>query len=311
MAKNEIGTSLVILNYNDAESTRRLVSKIENYNTINHIIVVDNHSSDGSFTELKETFELSDKVIVIKTDQNGGYAYGNNFGCNYAIQKLGAEYLTVANPDVFFEEASLQNMLTFYQLNRDRKLGIISCMMNCVTDKNLPTAWKLPRYGNCIMECLLILKRLVGDKTRYTDWEDKEEAKRVDVVAGSFFMISREAYEEVKGFDEKTFLYYEENILASKLKRNGYVNYIIKRDEYVHMHSVSIDKTYTSLKTKLDIANRSRLLYLKEYLDCNAVQLLIAKVMYYIGRFDYLLVKRITAFLRRNVVKNRVENNEN
>lgn len=299
MKKKEISTSLVVLNYNDAESTIRLVSKVENYNRINHIIVVDNHSSDDSFMVLERTFESSDKVIVVETDRNGGYAYGNNFGCNYAIRNFEAEYLTIANPDVIFEEISLENMLAFYLLNKDKRLGIVTCRMNCVTDKSLPVAWKLPCYRNCIMECFIILKRIIGDKTRYTDWGDKGEAKQVEVVAGSFFMINKDAYETVNGFDEKTFLYYEENILASRLKRNGYVNYILKEDEYIHMHSVSIDKTYTSIKVKLDIANRSRQLYLRDYLSCNKLQIAFANAAYYIGRFDYLMVKRIAGFLKK------------
>ena len=77
------------------------------------------------------------------------------------------------------------------------------------------------------------------------------------------------------------------------------MNYILKEDEYIHMHSVSIDKTYTSIKVKLDIANRSRQLYLRDYLSCNKLQIAFANAAYYIGRFDYLMVKRIAGFLKK------------
>lgn len=50
---NKIG--VVILNYNDAETTLHLCDLIRGYSAIDHIAVVDNLSPDGSYETLKHT----------------------------------------------------------------------------------------------------------------------------------------------------------------------------------------------------------------------------------------------------------------
>ena len=65
--------SCMILNYNDAKIVKKLVTEIENYPVFNHIVVVDNCSTDDSYADLQSL--VSEKVTVIKTDKNGGYDF--------------------------------------------------------------------------------------------------------------------------------------------------------------------------------------------------------------------------------------------
>ena len=69
---------LVVLNYNDAITVKEYLNKVIQYKSVNHIVVVDNSSSDNSYIQLKQL--QSDKVHVIQTMENGGYAKGNNIG---------------------------------------------------------------------------------------------------------------------------------------------------------------------------------------------------------------------------------------
>lgn len=92
---------LVILNYNDYKTTIELCNKIKNYDSIYKIVIVDNLSTDDSFINLK-TLE-SYKIDVIKTDKNGGYSYGNNYGAFYLIDRYKIDILFIANPDVEFD----------------------------------------------------------------------------------------------------------------------------------------------------------------------------------------------------------------
>lgn len=63
---------LVVLNYNDAITVKEYLNKVIQYKSVNHIVVVDNSSSDNSYIQLKQL--QSDKVHVIQTMENGGYA---------------------------------------------------------------------------------------------------------------------------------------------------------------------------------------------------------------------------------------------
>lgn len=77
--------SCVILNYNDAETTEKLVMQIADYDVLHQIIVVDNASTDDSLERLRKlesdaNASQSGKVRVISADHNGGYGSGNNLG---------------------------------------------------------------------------------------------------------------------------------------------------------------------------------------------------------------------------------------
>lgn len=279
---------VIILNYNDWKSCVKLINKIKNYANITNIVIVDNHSTDNSYLKLKEIFDVCNKIFILSTEQNGGYAYGNNYGCEFAIDRLNADYLTIANPDIFFTEKVMQEIIDFFQHSDISNVGAITCKMNCHSDIDLPSAWKLPTYRDCILENLLLLRRILGNRTRYPDKYFIDEYVPVEVVAGSFFSMSSSTFKMIGGFDRDTFLYYEENILAKRLMDAGFTNYIINRDSYDHIHSLSIDKTYNSVKSKLDLAYKSRYLYVSKYLETKKIGLIFLKITYIIGCHNYL-----------------------
>ena len=100
---NPIRINCVILNFNDGETVARLVHMIHDYDYLEKIVLVDNHSTDDSWEQLQVLKD--EKVDLIRTEKNGGYGYGNNTGIRYAIEHNGATHVLVANPDVVFSES--------------------------------------------------------------------------------------------------------------------------------------------------------------------------------------------------------------
>ena len=76
-------TALIILNYNDADTTESLIRLVKDYSALDHIVVVDNRSTDDSYERLKK--HASDKIDVLLAESNKGYATGNNFGAFSAL----------------------------------------------------------------------------------------------------------------------------------------------------------------------------------------------------------------------------------
>ena len=76
-------TGIVILNYNDYETTINMLNSIKDYDSLDHIVVVDNKSTDNSYEVLKP-YE-SKKIDVIQSKSNKGYSYGNNVGIKYLL----------------------------------------------------------------------------------------------------------------------------------------------------------------------------------------------------------------------------------
>lgn len=79
-------TVMIVLNYNDAETTLKYVKHIVSYDLLNKIIIVDNCSTDDSWCRLLQSF-ASNKIDIVRTDHNGGYGYGNNFGLKCAVSQ--------------------------------------------------------------------------------------------------------------------------------------------------------------------------------------------------------------------------------
>ena len=73
----------IILNYNDAATAMGLADEIRGYPCLDSIVLVDNCSTDDSWEQLK-TLRHTDKVHVLRTEENGGYGMGNQAGINYA-----------------------------------------------------------------------------------------------------------------------------------------------------------------------------------------------------------------------------------
>ena len=286
----------IILNYNDFRTTINLINEIHDYKCIDHIIVVDNLSSDNSYEKLKENSD--NKVIVISTEKNKGYAAGNNFGAYYAMEQYRTKYLAFANPDIHIDEYTLNDLLNCIQ--NIHNVGELTCVMDCKSNVDLPIASKLPSFIDCICENFIIAKKIIGDRLSYSrDYIYHNKLVKVDVLPGSFFIIKSDVFSEIKGFDESTFLYYEENILAFKLIRKGYQNYLMSNREYLHDHSTSIDKSISRAKDKLEIANNSRLIYCEKYLELPKIKLDIVNITFRIGLFNYLLAKKCHNMFKR------------
>ena len=65
--------SCIVLNYNDAPTTMNLVRELEELEILSSIVVVDNHSTDDSWQQLK-VLEQGEKtrVYLLQTGNNGG-----------------------------------------------------------------------------------------------------------------------------------------------------------------------------------------------------------------------------------------------
>lgn len=140
--KTMIESALILLNYNDYQTTQNFLEKTANIEEIDKIIVVDNCSTDNSFDILKNY--TNQKTDIIKNSKNEGYAKGNNFGAAYAIKKYNPKYLLIANPDVELNVVSVGKIKNFYKkMYEQEKVGCVSCKMVMIAHTNIPLAWKL------------------------------------------------------------------------------------------------------------------------------------------------------------------------
>ena len=274
--------SCVILNYNDSATTSTLVKSIENYRLLDKIIVVDNLSTDDSYECLKRL--ESDKVIVIQSNRNGGYGYGNNFGVKYAKERFNSDYVLICNPDVMFQEKVVSSALKVVQ--NDPSIAIVSpIQLKANGEKANTIAWRVPSALKYIMCSGVILKRIVKGY-KYEDSELNDGINYVDCIPGSFLFVNTEAFAKVGGYDENIFLYCEETVLGIKMKEAGYKTALDGSETYYHLHSVSINKSFSKEVQRTRLLLKSRRYVIKRYLGGNKFEMALADVIFLILLFE-------------------------
>lgn len=264
----------LILNYNDSDNVQRMLNKIYSYDSFDKILVVDNCSTDDSYEKLQKY--VNQKIIVIKTEYNGGYGFGNNFGIKYAKNKLQCKYVLLTNPDVYYDEnlvASFLNIITI------EGVAIVSAIQHDINDYPIKDlAWRIPtpiEYA--------LLQTKIGNKffdIRYKNVLEIEGVAEVDCVPGAMLMLDTKKFLEVGGYDENMFLYCEEETIAFKLKIKGYKTLLICNQYYRHEHSVSINKSITSKLKQMKLIFNNRIYFMKTYLQASCIEIAFAKFIH-------------------------------
>lgn len=255
--------AMIILNYNDFGTTKDYLKMIKDYKSLDCIIVVDNNSSDRSYEKLKK-FE-NEKIVVLRSDKNGGYGYGNNIGIKFAIKKYKKCNIIISNPDIEVKDDTIKQMSEY--LNNNSNVAIVSPVIK--EHGTLNRGWKLSNgYKEMILSIPVIGKKLRGKIIGYPPSHYNKKISKVDVISGCFFMIKSDVFKKINYFDENLFLYYEENVICSKIKKLNYDVIILNYCSIIHNHSVSINKSYNGLG-KYKMLKKSQMYYLDNYVKCS------------------------------------------
>ncbi len=281
-------TALIILTYNDGERTLDLVSKIKDHKSFDHIVLVNNASSDDTLSLLEKARALSpEKITVISAPENGGYAKGNNFGIRYALSHFSPDYIFVANPDTYFSDDTARAMVKALISCPD--YGLVAPLVNQGYN-----VWPLPGFAGIIESLFLIIFNLHKRAVKKKLLSSKRSLVPAGVVEGSFFAISSKAYERISGLDERTFIYGEEIMLSYRLKMNNLKVGVLPGRRYDHLHSASIKKlSHNSKAAVFHYFRDSFRIYNKYYLHTNALQDLIFEIAYKLAYLERLIYDRI------------------
>ena len=121
--------AIIILNWNGEKLLREfLPSVVKNTNAdLGRVVVVDNHSTDGSWGCLEQEFPDVERVLL---EENFGFAGGYN----RAIEMIEAEYVVLLNSDVEIAPGWLEPLVAV--LDRDEKVAAVQPKILAYRDKN-------------------------------------------------------------------------------------------------------------------------------------------------------------------------------
>ena len=209
--------SIVVVSWNVRELLRDCLSSVEEQTRRAHeVIVVDNHSRDGSAEMVRGEFP---EVRLIANTDNRGFAAANNQGLAVATGRN----ILLLNPDTLVLDAGIDTMLDW--LERHPDVGCVGCQvlesetdvqMTCFSDPG-PLNLLLVETGlHRVPACTGFFGR-----PHYAGWDRRDE-REVDVVSGMFMLLPRRVVDEVGPLDDDFFVYSEEADWCRRIREAGY-----------------------------------------------------------------------------------------
>ncbi len=181
------------------------------------IIVVDNASADGSAEFVLEHYP---NVKVIRNCQNLGFAKGNNVG----IKESSGRYLFLINSDVTVMEGCIDRMKEF--MDKNPQIGMLGPQILNQYGEVQRSCMEFPSLWNTLSSALALYRifprsKKFGGGQIMSYWKH-DTIKKVDVINGCFWMVRREALDEVGLLDERFFMYGEDIDWCKRFHHNGW-----------------------------------------------------------------------------------------
>jgi len=229
--------SVIIVNYNTKELTLNCIDSIyeQTKDLVFEVILVDNDSSDGSVEVISKRFP---NVICIKNDSNLGFGKANNTGVSYANGK----YIFLLNSDTVLKNNAIKLFFDFHESNSESMItggylrdenGKLMISYSSFTKSHvglLRLAYiNFPALQNFRM-------KLLPNKTQTIP---HTEIISVDFVTGADLFMKKADFNSLYGFDENFFMYYEDEDLCCRAKKQGIICKILPGPEIIHLETRS------------------------------------------------------------------------
>jgi len=206
--KLDIVISIVTHN-SDLEKIKKLLDQISLIKNINiKTYIIDNDSNSYYFNKLIKIYPH-----VISAGNNIGYGKAHNL-----LEKISppSSYFLVLNPDINLPKNTIENLFNF--LNQKKDCGLVSPILK-LDDKFF---FDFRRDNFNIIH--LIKRRVLKTK----DYLLKDEIEKIfqdkiflniKYVSGSFMFFRRDTFQQILGFNEKFFMYFEDVEICDRLRK--------------------------------------------------------------------------------------------
>lgn len=273
----------IIVTYNGMKWLKRCLDSLRSSTMPTIPVVIDNNSTDGSVSFVKENYP---EAIVFQQDKNLGFGQANNIGIRYALENA-ADFVMLLNQDAYLEKDALElmtkecdenSLISPIQMNgdgsafdfgfkNDTLLKSDSSYLDDLACNNLKARYKI---GETCAACWLLPKKII---------------------------------EKIGGFNPLFFHYGEDNNYYNRLFFHGIETYIVPKAFVYHDRecncSYGNEKAFFNkrvFRQMLVIATDINLCFsmrIKEYLQVlkNCYRLKTPGHRYKIGMFSTALFK--------------------
>jgi GT2 family glycosyltransferase len=239
--------SVVIINYNTFDLTSNCIRSVINFTTGGsyEIILVDNASIERDAHDFLKEFP---HLRLIKSDVNGGFAYGNNLG----IEIANGEYVLLLNSDTILTEDSVFKCLNY--MKSEGNIGVAGCRMTFPNGSVQYTARKFRSISWELLDLFRFIPMMMSYKKRSRLMLGKyfkcDEDMECDWVNGAFLMFEKNILDQLPGkkLDDRFFMYGEDQLWCEQIKTLGYRIAFYSGTTIIHLGSAS-----TNIKKQLGL----------------------------------------------------------
>lgn len=223
---------VIIVNYNTCQHLRDCLRAVCG-EAPSQVTVVDSASSDGSVEMVRAEFP---QVRVLANRENLGYGAS----VNAAAKDLGAPYFLALNADTKLLPETLRPLRAY--LEENPRVAVVGPKLTHMDGRLQRSARRFPgtaawlvdnhTIGGCF-SATPVLRNLLLNAWSYS------RPRRVPWVTGAALAVRREAFEEVQGFDESYYMYFEEVDLCWRLMVAGWETHFAPVARVAHVGGAS------------------------------------------------------------------------
>ena len=250
---NRPKADIVIVNWNSGRLLRECLESISSSSDaslIERALVVDNASTDGSADGLES---LGFPIELVRNRCNLGFGAACNLGASKGV----ADYILFLNPDVRFFDGSLKKPIMYMESPESAGVGIVGVQLVGDGGKVWRSCSRFPAPSSLFLKSLGLEALFPRLGSFMVDW-DHEDSRFVDQVMGAFFLIRRGLFEQLGGFDERFFVYFEDVDLSLRARKAGWQSFYLAEAQAYHKGRGTTDRVKAE---RLLYSSTSKVLY--------------------------------------------------
>jgi hypothetical protein len=212
----EYTVSISIVTYNNEEHIGPLLDSLKKYTKkADHIIyVVDNGSIDKT-VEIVRNYD----VVFIQNKKNIGFGAGHNL----VIQQIKSKYHVCINPDIVIDNDVISDIADYMDFHEDIGILIPKILNIDSTIQILPKRDPKLIY---LVSRRIHIKLLQKYRHEYEmQGMDYELPFDIEFTAGCFMFIRTDIIQQIGGFDERYFLYFEDADMGRSIRKYARAQY--------------------------------------------------------------------------------------
>ncbi|MHC4600149.1 MAG: glycosyltransferase family 2 protein [Planctomycetota bacterium] len=204
--------SILIVSYNTQNLLRESLGSVyagKNGSDF-EVLVVDNHSSDGSAEMVRNDFP---QARLFANGENLGFARGVNQG----VRESTGRYVLILNADAVLPENGIEDLLAFADKEfENRRTGIVGVRLKNTDGSLQYSKGRFPTLMGTLTDAFRPRQHRKRTLTGY------DVVSETDWVTGAAFLVRREVLDELQLLDENFFLYYEDVDLCLRARERGW-----------------------------------------------------------------------------------------